>query len=377
MLMNSPAIADWLSYDVKMKVAGYYQQAMQQEGYEADDAQLAAVAMLDDIYSNLLEQPKANGLVAGLLGRRPASVKGLYLWGGVGRGKTFLMDAFYEVLPIKEKHRLHFHRFMILVHEQLHVLKKSANALDKVAEQFAQQYRVLCLDEMHITDEGDAAIMEGLLVALLGRGVTLITTSNREPDRLTDDPYIERLFSKAVSVLKSNLAVVNMDGGIDYRLRHIEMAEIWHSPLDEQSDKLLVSAFHECSAVELQKEDFIIINERNIPVVKWSDGVSWFTFDVICGPPRARIDYIEIARFFHSVLIQDIPVLDDENNDYARRFTLLIDELYDHNVKVIASAALPPERLYQGTRLAFEFQRTLSRLQEMQSHEYLVREHDS
>ncbi|MCW8963675.1 MAG: cell division protein ZapE [Gammaproteobacteria bacterium] len=360
-----------------MKVSEYYQQAMQQEGCEADDAQLVAISKLDDVYDNLMAQSATNGLVRGWLGKSPEPVKGLYLWGGVGRGKTFLMDIFYEVLPIEQKHRLHFHRFMILIHQQLHILKKSSNALEKVASQFAKQYRVLCLDEMHITDEGDAAIMEGLLVALLERGVTLITTSNRAPDKLTDDPYIERLFSKAVDVLQQNLTVMNMDGGIDYRLRHIEMAEIWHSPLDEQSGDLLEGAFHECSAVELQKEDFIIINERNIPVVKWSDGVSWFEFGVICGPPRARIDYIEIARFFHSVLIQDIPVLDDENNDYARRFTLFIDELYDHNVKLIVSAAQPPEKLYQGTRLAFEFQRTLSRLQEMQSHEYLAREHDS
>lgn len=360
-----------------MKVSEYYQRAMQQEGYEADDAQLEAVSVLDSIADELIKQKVSGGLFNAWFGSRYEPVKGLYLWGGVGRGKTFLMDAFYEVLPVKRKHRLHFHRFMILVHEQLHSLKKTSNALEKVATEYAKKYHVLCLDEMHITDEGDAVIMEGLLVNLMANGVTLITTSNRSPDELTDDPYIDQLFNKAVSVLKENLTVMNMDGGTDYRLRHIENAEIWHSPLDERSEELLEAAFHECSAVEHKKEDFIVINERDIPVVKWTDGVVWFDFDVICGPPRARIDYIEIARFFHSVLIQNIPILDDENNDYARRFTLLIDELYDHNVKVISSAAELPEQLYNGTRLAFEFQRTLSRLQEMQSHEYLAREHDS
>lgn len=356
-----------------MSVVEYYQRAMQQASYEADDAQLAAVKLLDGIYDNLLNRKKAGSL----FGSRQKPVKGLYLWGGVGRGKTFLMDAFYEVLPIKQKHRLHFHRFMILVHEELHALKKSSNALDKVARNFAKKYRVLCLDEMHITDEGDAVIMEGLLVALLDRGVTLITTSNRAPDKLTDDPYIDRLFSKAVEVLQRDLTVKNMDSGIDYRLRHIETAEIWHTPLDEQSSELMEKAFHECSAVEHKKEDFIIVNRRDIPVVKWADGVCWLDFDVVCGPPRARIDYIEIARFFHTVLVQNIVRLDDENNDYARRFTLMVDEFYDHNVKLIITSAMPIDDLYQGSRLSFEFQRTTSRLMEMQSHEYLAREHDS
>jgi len=360
-----------------MKVKEYYQLCMQQEGYEADSTQLAAVSALDDIYAGLVSVRKSNSLFSGLLGRREDPVKGLYLWGGVGRGKTFVMDVFYEVLPIKRKHRLHFHRFMILVHEQLHRLDKSSNALEKVARQLAKKYHVLCLDEMHITDEGDAVLMEGLLINLLVSGVTLITTSNRAPDDLTDDPYIDQLFNKAVMVLKENLHVIKMDNGTDYRLRHIENAEIWHSPLDDCADESLELAFHECTAVEHQKEDFIIVNQRDIPVIKWADGIAWFDFNVICGPPRARIDYIEIARFFHTVLIQNIPVLDDENNDYARRFTLLIDELYDHNVKIMASSAETPKQLYQGTRLEFEFQRTLSRLLEMQSIEYLSREHDS
>ena len=363
--------------DDVMKVTEYYQQAIQQEGYEADDAQLEAVGVLDGICDEILQQTVPDRLLNTWFGGRNKPVKGLYLWGGVGRGKTFLMDAFYEVLPIKKKHRLHFHRFMILVHEQLHRLKKTSNALEEVARQYAKEYRVLCLDEMHITDEGDAVIMEALLVNLIANGVTLITTSNRAPDDLTDDPYIDQLFNKAVSVLKENLVIMRMDGGTDYRLRHIENAEIWHSPLDDRAGELLALAFHECSAVEHMKEDSIVINEREIPVIKWVDGVVWFDFNVICGPPRARIDYIEIARFFHSVLIQGVPVLDDENNDYARRFTQLIDELYDHNVKVIVSAACLPEEIYQGSRLAFEFQRTISRLLEMQSHEYLAREHDS
>jgi cell division protein ZapE len=376
MMINSPANPLQLPYDWQMKVMDYYQRAERDACFQADDSQLSVVRLLDDIHEALMNEPPA-GLLDRLVGKRPPPVKGLYIWGGVGRGKTFLMDAFYEVLSEPKKHRLHFHRFMILVHEKLHGLKNTPNALKRVARQYARQYRVLCLDEMHITDEGDAVIMQGLLVELIANGVTLITTSNRAPDDLTDDPYIDRLFSRAVEVINNNLAVVNMDNGIDYRLRHIEQAEIWHSPLDDNSRELLLKAFHECSAVELEKEDFIIINQRHIPVVRWADGLAWFDFMMICGPPRARIDYIEIARYFHTVLIQNLPVLNDENNDYARRFTLLIDELYDHNVNLIVSAAEAIDNLYQGTRLAFEFQRTTSRLQEMQSHAYLASEHDS
>lgn len=360
-----------------MSLYQYYEDAMLREGYTPDDAQRHVVAILDDISRSLLNGHDSSSIFPRLFGGKPKPVMGLYLWGGVGRGKTFLMDAFYDVLPIKEKYRLHFHRFMILVHEQLHELKKVPNALEIVAREYTRQYRVLCLDEMHITDEGDAAIMEGLLVNMLAQGLTLITTSNRSPDRLADDPYIERLFAKAVDVLQSHLRIINMDSGVDYRLRHIEQAEAWHSPLDQDAYTALNRAFHECSAIELKKEDHIIINQRKIPVVKWADGVAWFDFMVVCGPPRARIDYIEVARFFHSVLIQGIPVLNDENNDFARRFTQLIDELYDHNVKVFVSSMVDVDELYQGTRLAFEFQRTRSRLKEMQSHAYLEREHDS
>ena len=360
-----------------MSVQQYYEDAMLREGYTPDDAQWRVVSKLDDISRSLLNGHHHGNNFGRLFRKQPEPVRGLYLWGGVGRGKTFLMDAFYDVLPIKQKYRLHFHRFMILVHERLHKLKKIPNALEIVARDYTENYRVLCLDEMHITDEGDAAIMEGLLVNMISQGMTLITTSNRSPDGLTDDPYIERLFVRAVSVLESRLEVVNMDSGIDYRLRHIRRAGNWYSPLDQQASSMLERAFHECSAVELPKEDFIIVNQRSIPVVKWADGVVWLDFTVICGPPRARIDYIEIARFFHSVLIQNVPVMDDENNDYARRFTQLIDELYDHNVKLIATAMVGVDELYQGTRLAFEFERTRSRLQEMQSYEYLAREHDS
>lgn len=359
-----------------MNLDEYYQSALDEDGYIHDEAQLRVIERLNEI-ANLLTDTSNEKRSFGFFSKKEKDyVKGLYIWGGVGRGKTFLMDAFYKTLPVSNKHRLHFHRFMILVHEKLHELKNMPNALEQVARDYAEKYRVLCLDEMHITDEGDAVIMEGLLVNLIDLGVTIITTSNRPPDKLTHDPYVGRLFARAVEVLNNHFQVLNLDTDVDYRLRHMEKARVWHSSLDDMPGEM-EKAFHEVSAVEMDKEDFIFINHRKIPVIRWADGVAWFEFDVICGPPRARIDYIEIARYFHTVLIQDIPVLDDQSNDYARRFTLLIDELYDHNVKIIASAAAGVPELYQGTRLAFEFQRTQSRLQEMQSHDYLAREHES
>jgi len=359
-----------------MKVSDYYRQSLQAPDFDTDSAQQAAVQLLDSILDELSNH-HGKVLLERLFQNKRNPVKGAYLWGGVGRGKTWLMDTFYDALPTKQKCRYHFHRFMILIHEEMHRLKNHANPLEKIAREFSSDCRVLCLDEMHITDEGDAVIMEGLLIALMKHGVTLVTTSNRAPDDLCPDPYLEKLFSRAVAVIKDNLTIMKVDGDTDYRLRRLEQAEIWHSPLNGDSYALLEKAFHECSAVEHKKRDSIIINERNIPVVRWADGVSWFDFDVICGPPRARIDYIEIARFFHSVLVQNVPLLNDENNDYARRFTHMVDELYDHNVKLIATASLPVNEIYQGTRLAFEFQRTTSRLIEMQSHDYLAREHDA
>lgn len=358
-----------------MSVQQYYETAMRRQGYVPDEAQRGVVDRLDHILNALAGPPKKPGLVDRLMNRSTAAVNGLYLWGGVGRGKTFLMDAFYEVLPIEEKQRLHFHRFMILVHEQLHVLGKSANAVRQVARDYASRYRVLCLDEMHITDEGDAAIMEGLIVHMLEKGLTLVTTSNRAPEDLTHDPNIRQLFAHAIDAMQRRLEVINMDGGTDYRLRHMEHADIWHTPLDEQSDTTLQGIFQESITGTVSDAKAISINEREIMTISRSGDVVWFDFAVICGPPRARIDYIEIARMFHTVLIANIPLLDDNNNDYARRFTLLIDELYDHGVKVIVSSDERPQSLYRGSRLAFEFQRTLSRLLEMQSREYLSREH--
>ena len=374
-----------LFYHALMNVERYYQRAMQKAGYTPHPAQLEVVAMLDRILLQLCPPRRGRDgwwrrFWRGAKNQRGGgghgqAVKGLYIWGGVGRGKTFLMDAFYEVLPLRQKARLHFHEFLLSAHERMHALKKHRNAAARVAREYAARYRVLCLDEMHIADEGDAAITQGLLVAMLEGGVTLVTTSNRAPEALNPDPSIRALFRGAVEALREHTTVANLDGGVDYRLRHIERAEVWRCPPSAQANAALAAAFHECNAVAGEKPPFIIVNKRKIATAQWAEGIAWFEFCIICGPPRARIDYIEIARMFHTVLIQDIPVLNNENNEHARRFNLLIDALYDHNVKLLATAARPPTDLYQGTRLSFEFQRTSSRLLEMRSHEYWAREH--
>lgn len=356
-----------------MQVSQEYLNRVRQSGYSADDMQRQVVAMLDIVQGNILNTGNYRSRLSQLLGRKPEPVKGLYLWGGTGRGKTFLMDTFYDVLPINEKYRLHFHRFMMLAHEHLHTLGKCPNALREVGMSYAKQYRVLCLDEMHIADEGDAAIIGGLLTYMLRQGMTLIITSNRAPNALTKDPNIKRLFRDAVDMLELYLDIVNMGSGIDYRLQCIGQAGIWHFSQDYQTGRLMNKAFQEAVTTELNTTPFVTVNQRNIPVVKWAIGVAWFNFEVICGPPRARIDYLEIAWLFHTVLISNVPLFNDENNDVARRFTLLIDELYEHNVKIIISAAEPITDLYRGTELAFEFRRTESRLREMQSHNYLAR----
>lgn len=372
-----------------------YRQALQQEGFTHDPNQEAVVARFDRMYHELLEhrsQPGAgtnngngNGgssLLGKLFGKRtpePEPVtapQGLYIWGGVGRGKTHLTDLFYDSLPFEAKLRLHFHRFMRLVHDELKKLKDVQNPLEIVADEVAARTRVLCLDEMHVHDITDAMLMGTLLEALFRRGVVLVTTSNIEPNGLYKDGLQRARFMPAIDLLNQHCEVVNMDSGTDYRLRALEQAEIYHAPLDEAADTALESAFHSLATLETHRgEKSIEINGRDIPVVMWADGVAWFEFSELCDSPRSQHDYIEIAEYFHSVLIGNLPVMDKYRDDAARRFVNMIDEFYDRNVKVIISAETQPEALYKGERLAFMFERTVSRLQEMQSHEYLALEH--
>lgn len=359
-----------------------YQRDLKKEGFRKDGAQEQAVLKLQQLFHDLVSHTptKAGGLFARFLpsGKNPLiPVKGLYFWGGVGRGKTYLMDNFYESLPFEQKMRAHFHRFMRRVHQDLKDLKGEKNPLEKVADRIAADARVICFDEFFVADITDAMILGTLLQHLFDRGVSLVTTSNIVPDGLYKDGLQRQRFLPAIELLKKHCEVVNVDGGVDYRLRALERAEIYHSPLDGAAEGALQSAFKDLvpAAGEMRNNVNVKIEGRTIPARFIGEDVVWFDFKALCDGPRSQNDYIEIAREFHAVLVSDVPQLTASMEDQARRFINLVDEFYDRGVKLILSAAVTLEEIYAGSRLAFEFERTRSRLLEMQSHDYLARPH--
>lgn len=358
-----------------------YENDLQRVDFVADPAQKAAVDELQDLYERLLRSPERGaGVLAGLkslLGGNRVPETGLYFWGGVGRGKTYLMDAFYESLPFERKMRTHFHRFMRDVHRQLKSLAGEKNPLEKVADRIAGRARVLCFDEFFVSDIADAMILGSLLEALFGRGVTLVATSNIEPEGLYKDGLQRARFLPAIDLLKRHAKVVNVDSGVDYRLRALEMAELYHSPLDAAADESLQRSFS-ALMVEGSEVRFSVpleVEGRPIRAERIADDVAWFEFGELCDGPRSQNDYIELAREFHTVLLANVPQFDERAESQARRFINLVDEFYDRCVKLVISAAEPVESLYAGRHLRFEFERTKSRLQEMQSREYLARGH--
>jgi len=347
--------------------------------YQSDESQEVALRLLQKLFDEFATPAgqTPSGFLSRLVGKKdtPRLVKGLYFWGGVGRGKTFLMDLFYEELPMKEKKRLHFHRFMREVHRKLQNFQGEPNPLKKVAASFADQARIICFDEFFVSDITDAMLLAGLLDEMFRLGVTLVATSNVEPDHLYENGLQRRKFLPAIELLNSHTLVHNLDGGVDYRLRALESAEIYHSPLDDAAESGLQAAFQSISPDEGKVAVVLPIEGRDINTRRCGDGVAWFEFSALCDGPRSQNDYIELARLFQTVLVGNVPVFDEKKEDQARRFISLVDEFYDRNVKLIISAEAPILDLYRGQRLAFEFQRTESRLQEMQSKEYLAKEH--
>ena len=307
--------------------------------------------------------------------KKHASARGLYLWGGVGRGKTMLMDQFYEQLALEQKTRLHFHRFMQLVHEHKAELKDVQDPIGKIADRFADQAILLCLDEMHISDITDAMLMARLLERLFERGVVVVTTSNAPPDDLYKNGLQRSRFLPAIDLMNTHLEVFNLDSGIDYRLLHLTSTAIYSWPHDHAVEKTLAETF-ELNVQSGQTSNApVTINTREIPVIQRANGILWCSFEALCEGNRATADYIEIGRLFHTVICQDVPQLDDSSNDPARRLISMIDEFYDRRVNFIVSAAVPLNELYSGKKLAFAFERTSSRLHEMQAEEYLSAAH--
>ncbi len=335
--------------------------------------------LLQDLYERLLASGDSSGSLSKWWRRwrqEPQEPeRGLYFWGGVGRGKTYLVDTFHDCLPFERKMRVHFHRFMRRVHNELKALEGEKNPLELVAQRIAADTRVICFDEFFVTDIADAMILGGLMESLFERGVTLVATSNIVPSKLYENGLQRQRFLPAIALIERYTEVVNVDAGVDYRLRTLQQAELYHYPLDDAADASLEDSFERLAPEKSKHWERLEVNGRYITCRRVADDVGWFDFDELCDGPRSQNDYIELARDFHAVLISGVPALGQSNDDQARRFINLVDEFYDRNVKLVLAAALPLLELYQGGKLDFEFQRTVSRLQEMQSFEYLAREH--
>ncbi|MCC7516811.1 MAG: AFG1 family ATPase [Pseudomonadales bacterium] len=352
-----------------------YQQDLLRPDFVADAAQKVAVEHLQRLYDDLLAQQEKRGVISRLLRRHHKPCQGLYFWGGVGRGKTYLMDTFFDALPFENKLRLHFHRFMRRVHQEIRSLKDQENPLDIVADRLAKETCVLCFDEFFVSDIADAMILGSLMEKLFARGVSLVATSNIVPDRLYENGLQRERFLPAIAVLKAHVTVVNVDSGTDYRLRTLEQAELYHWPLDAEADATVARSFAALVTTHCRDNVELEVEGRVITARKEGEDVVWFDFAALCDGPRSQNDYIELACEYHTVLLSNVPALHQGIDDQVRRFINLVDEFYDRNVKLVISAERPLESLYSGGRLTFEFQRTQSRLLEMQSHEYLAREH--
>ena len=357
-------------------VATLYERECARLKYTPDAAQQRVVAALDELRSRLIA-PKPKGLLKGLLGRGRSREleKGLYVWGGVGRGKTWLMDLFFHSLPFKDKKRSHFHRFMQFVHDELKKHKEQADPLELVADKVAKKTRVLCFDELFVADIADAMLLGNLFRGLFERGVTLVATSNVPPDDLYKESLQRARFVPAIRLLKEHTHVLHMSSGVDYRLRTLEKAATWFDTTQPSSTAALNELFEAIAGEAGATNVTLTMNHRRLHAHRQAEDVVWFTFKELCDGPRGQADYIEIARCYHTVFLTDIPALSVEQDNQTRRFITLVDEFYDRAVKLILSSAVPINELYRGSKLAFEFERTKSRLIEMQSQEYLARQH--
>jgi cell division protein ZapE len=354
-----------------------YAREIAKRGFSPDNAQLAAVRHLERLRAELAEAasaPLGRRLLRGLVSAATAP-KGIYLWGGVGRGKTWLMDLFYASLTQTTKRRTHFYRFMHEVHADLKRLRGKQSPLDGVADKIAKKSHVICFDELFVSDIADAMILGNLFEALLKRGVALVFTSNVKPKDLYKGGLQRERFLPTIALLEKSCEVVAVDGGVDYRLRQLTAAPIYLPSGDASTQGKLEELFDDLSDDDVETGGTITVNHRKIKVVRESENVIWFDFPALCEGPRSPADYVAIASEYQSVLIANVPIFDDAGDNAARRFISAIDEFYDRGVNVIVSAAGAPAELYRGEKLKFEFQRTASRLMEMQSKEYLARAH--
>jgi cell division protein ZapE len=361
----------------KDPLGALYAQELSKRGFTADAAQVAALRHLERLRAELAEAaaaPLGKWLLRGLTSNGGAP-RGVYLWGGVGRGKTWLMDLFYASLTLAAKRRTHFYRFMQEVHTDLKRLKGMQSPLDGVADKIAKKARVICFDELFVSDIADAMILAGLFAALHKRGVALVFTSNVKPKDLYKNGLQRDRFLPTIALIEKHCDVVAVDGGVDYRLRQLTAAPIYLPSGDSATQKKLEELFDDLSDDDVESDGTITVHNRKIKVVRESENVIWFEFAALCEGPRSPADYVAIASEYQSVIIANVPVFAVDADNAARRFISVIDEFYDRGVNVIVSAAAAPGELYKGEKLKFEFQRTASRLTEMQSEEYLARAH--
>lgn len=377
-ILFCPLFRDLETFD-RMTPQQKYQQDLQRSDFQADPAQAMAVAHLERLYQDLCAPPtptRSRGWL-GWLQKPPAviPVRGLYMWGGVGRGKTWLMDIFFDALPGHRKLRVHFHRFMHRVHDELKGLTGQADPLNLIASKLASETDIICFDEFFVSDITDAMLLGTLFQALFGHGVVLVATSNIPPKDLYRNGLQRARFLPAIALIEQHCEILNVDGGVDYRLRTLEQAEIYHHPLDGEARSNLERYFQQLTGQKQALPSAIEVNHRQLQTLGAEEGLLYISFEQLCRSARSQGDYIELSRLFHTVLLAEVQPMGSSSEDAARRFIAMVDEFYERHVKLIISAAVPMTDLYSGGLLSFEFKRCLSRLQEMQSHEYLARVH--
>jgi cell division protein ZapE len=352
-------------------VRDLYEKTLVERGYRSDPAQLRAIDSLERCENEWADYKARRGNALTKLISHPPVPRGVYMYGGVGRGKSFLMDCFFNAVPLQRKTRLHFHEFMREVHRELIELQGTVNPLQELGKRIARRYRLICFDEFHVADVTDAMILHRLLEAMFDNRVSIVTTSNFKPDDLYPNGLHRDRILPAIELLKQKLEVVSVDNGEDYRQITLAQVGLYQTPLNEAAQTAMTHAFERLAEAK-DESPILHIEHREIRARRRAGGVVWFDFKELCGGPRSQNDYLELATQFHTVLLSGVPQMSPRLASEARRFTWLVDVLYDRRVKFIVSAEVQPELLYTEGPLSHEFPRTVSRLREMQSAEYLV-----
>ena len=348
-----------------------YRDTLERRGYVQDESQYAAVQRLQRTYEQWAAFKTLYDSTFKKLVTRPTLPRGIYLWGGVGTGKSLLMDLFYLTVRLNRKRRVHFHHFMRDVHREMDTLKGTADPLEEVSARIAKRYRLICFDEFHVNDIADAMILGRLLEGTMSRGVVYCMTSNYHPEELYANGLQRERFLPTIALIKDRLDIVHVDGGIDYRRRTMENVQVYHTPLTPETDAALLATFKRVAEAEEEVQP-LDVEGRVIPYVRRAGSVVWFEFNALCGGPRSQLDYLDLAKRFQTIIVSNVPRMTEEDVDEARRFTLLVDVLYDSKVKLIVSAEVPSHELYTKGQLSHEFARTVSRLNEMKSAAYLA-----